>query len=154
MAAGYASFEALVGQLMSADNAARSAAEKAFGAQADAQPDALVTELLNIVSNGAADLGNRSECAILMRRVSEAISRRPPPPPPAAPLARNSGIHHPKPPLSPVLSIWPGTIAPILHRTPQPTPPPPPSPTPLFPLFPPPLSAHLNQGVGCEATGS
>lgn len=69
MAGAYASFEALIQQLMSADNAARSSAEKAFGQLAEQQPDALATELLTILCSSTADLGSRSESAILMRRV-------------------------------------------------------------------------------------
>jgi hypothetical protein len=76
MAGAYASFEALIQQLMSADNAARSSAEKAFGQLAEQQPDALATELLTILCNSTADLGSRSESAILMRRVSRRL--RPP----------------------------------------------------------------------------
>lgn len=67
--AAYPSFEALIEQLMSPDNAARSSAERYFG-ELEKQPDALVQELLNMLTNPAAKAHCRPECAVLLRRVS------------------------------------------------------------------------------------
>jgi len=73
--AAYASFEALIEQLMSPDNASRSAAESYFG-ELEKQPDALVHELLTILINPSANASCRPECAILLRRVL--VKKEPP----------------------------------------------------------------------------
>ena len=53
---------------MSPDNTARSNAERYFE-ELQKQPDALVSEMLNILTNPSANASCRPECAILLRRV-------------------------------------------------------------------------------------